>query len=337
MTRMRIGDVATPIRGLSFAASDAMSEPGSGLIGCLTTSGVHNPIRWTTARFLPRRIVEPRQVLQIGDILVSTANSKPMVGKSVLVPDLPFECTFGAFVTTLRPKPGIVPSYLSLWMQTDGFMVRANELASQTTNIANLRVSDLLAMEIEVPDRVEDQRRLAGRVGLQLSLRDDARQTVIGLRIDVDRIRAQAYEASFGREIPFADRIPIATGQWRNWNWTRLTRITRLESGHTPSRRRPDWWGGDIPWIQLADIRAVDGRVIHSTSETTNPEGIAHSAARILPAGTVVMSRTASVGFVARLGRPMATSQDFVNWVCGPDLDPEFLMHLLIRSRDYIR
>ena len=49
------------------------------------------------------------------------------------------------------------------------------------------------------------------------------------------------------------------------------------------------------------------------------------------------MSRTASVGFVARLGRPMATSQDFVNWVCGPDLDPEFLMHLLIRSRDYIR
>ena len=26
-----------------------------------------------------------------------------------------------------------------------------------------------------------------------------------------------------------------------------------------------------------------------------------------------------------------------MNWVCGPDLDPEFLMHLLIRSRDYIR
>jgi len=49
------------------------------------------------------------------------------------------------------------------------------------------------------------------------------------------------------------------------------------------------------------------------------------------------MSRTASVGFVARMGRPMATSQDFVNWVCGPELDPEFLMHLLIRSRDYVR
>ncbi len=49
------------------------------------------------------------------------------------------------------------------------------------------------------------------------------------------------------------------------------------------------------------------------------------------------MSRTASVGFVARTGRPMATSQDFVNWVCGDDLDPEFLMLLLLRSRAYIR
>ena len=37
------------------------------------------------------------------------------------------------------------------------------------------------------------------------------------------------------------------------------------------------------------------------------------------------------------LGRPMATGQDFVNWICGPDLGPEFLMHLFIRSRDYLR
>ena len=49
------------------------------------------------------------------------------------------------------------------------------------------------------------------------------------------------------------------------------------------------------------------------------------------------MSRTASVGFVAIMGRPMATSQDFVNWVCGAGLDPEFLMHLFIRSRERFR
>ena len=74
-----------------------------------------------------------------------------------------------------------------------------------------------------------------------------------------------------------------------------------------------------------------------NTTEYTNKEGIANSSARILPTGTVCLSRTASVGFVTIMGRPMATSQDFVNWVCGSDLRPSLLMHLLIASRDYIR
>lgn len=121
------------------------------------------------------------------------------------------------------------------------------------------------------------------------------------------------------------------------WHWVLLTRIARLESGHTPSRDHPEWWAGPIPWIALPDIRALDGKVALETSEYTNEDGIANSSARILPAGTVVLSRTASVGFVTIMGRPMATSQDFVNWVCGPELDPWFLVYLLMASRRFIR
>lgn len=43
------------------------------------------------------------------------------------------------------------------------------------------------------------------------------------------------------------------------------------------------------------------------------------------------------MGFVTVMGRPMATSQDFVNWVCGPEIDPFFLAFLLRVSRNYIR
>jgi hypothetical protein len=53
--------------------------------------------------------------------------------------------------------------------------------------------------------------------------------------------------------------------------------------------------------------------------------------------GTVCFSRTASVGFVTIMANPMATSQDFANWVCGDELDPEYLMHALIRSRVELR
>jgi len=43
------------------------------------------------------------------------------------------------------------------------------------------------------------------------------------------------------------------------------------------------------------------------------------------------------VGFVAIMAQPMATSQDFANWVCSDALDPAFLMHALIRSRKELR
>jgi restriction endonuclease S subunit len=136
--------------------------------------------------------------------------------------------------------------------------------------------------------------------------------------------------------------IPLCAGRPGNespagWRWFRLTDVARLETGHTPSRNHPEWWGGPIPWISLADIRELDGKIAQDTIEHTNELGIANSAARVLPEGTVVLSRTASVGFVTILGRPMATSQDFVNWVCGPELDAQFFSYLLWASREYIR
>lgn len=117
------------------------------------------------------------------------------------------------------------------------------------------------------------------------------------------------------------------------WRWFKLTDVARLESGHTPSRKHPEYWGGDIPWITLSDARAHDGGMIFDTIETTNELGIANSSARMLPAGTVCLSRTASIGYVIVTGRPMATSQDFVNWVCSDKLDPHFLRYLLIAER----
>jgi type I restriction enzyme, S subunit len=118
------------------------------------------------------------------------------------------------------------------------------------------------------------------------------------------------------------------------WQWTKLTDIARLESGHTPSRRHPEWWGGSIPWISIPDAKKNDGRRIEDTEETTNELGIENSSARILPANTVCLSRTASVGYVVVMGRPMATSQDFVNWVCYDKLDHNFLKYLFIAEGD---
>jgi type I restriction enzyme S subunit len=180
-----------------------------------------------------------------------------------------------------------------------------------------------------------DQRRIAARLTEQLASNQGVLKLIDDQAIETGTLRGRIYETAFGGAVPF-DVRPRPTHE-PGWRWELLTDIARLESGHTPSRSHPEWWGGDIPWLALPDIRAVDGRVVNETTEYTNPEGIANSAARVLREGTIAMSRTASVGFVTKFGRPMATSQDFVNWVCGPELDPDFLLHLLIRSREQIR
>lgn len=41
-----------------------------------------------------------------------------------------------------------------------------------------------------------------------------------------------------------------------------------------------------------------------------------------------MLSRTASVGFSSIMSVDMATTQDFVNWVCGPKIRPEYLLYV---------
>jgi type I restriction enzyme S subunit len=67
---------------------------------------------------------------------------------------------------------------------------------------------------------------------------------------------------------------------------------------------------------------------VSETAEKISELGLANSAARLLPKGTVILSRTASVGFSAIMGTDMATTQDFVNWVCGPTLRAEYLLYV---------
>jgi type I restriction enzyme S subunit len=123
-----------------------------------------------------------------------------------------------------------------------------------------------------------------------------------------------------------------------HWEVNRTKFAARLRSGHTPSRQHPEYWYDcTIPWFGLADVWQIRGgevEYVFETAEKISTLGLANSAARLLPKGTVILSRTASVGFSAILGVDMATTQDFVNWVCGPTLMPEYLLYVF-RSMEH--
>jgi type I restriction enzyme S subunit len=122
----------------------------------------------------------------------------------------------------------------------------------------------------------------------------------------------------------------------KKWRWTPLLNVAELATGHTPSRKIKDYWGGEIPWMAVGDARKFSGRKILKTKEYTNLKGIENSAAVILPINTVCLSRTASIGYSVILGKEMATSQGFVNWICSEHLNPRFLQLLFIAEKRFL-
>ena len=153
-----------------------------------------------------------------------------------------------------------------------------------------------------------------------------------GVRRAEAPLRALPAKWVLGRVAENITQIP------RDWELVTLIAVAKLESGHTPDRKEPTYWEGKIPWISLQDADALGRLTISETVETIGPVGLATSSARMLPAGTVVLQRTANIGLASIMEREMCTSQHFANWVCGTRLDPYYLQQVFRHmSREWQR
>lgn len=133
--------------------------------------------------------------------------------------------------------------------------------------------------------------------------------------------------------LPWAPELPDA------WGVAPLKYVAKLGSGHTPSRSVPEYWVDcSIPWISLFDVGRMRDPfqiTLDATAQQISELGMANSSATLHPAGTVVLSRTASVGFSTVMSTPMAVSQHFATWTCGPDILPRYLLYLLRAMRQH--
>lgn len=237
----------------------------------------------------------------------------------------------------IRPDASMLPEWVHFFLRQPSVLSQATRFF--TGAVGQQRVPDDFLKTLTIPlPPIEEQRRIVSTVRSQMTAVETARSAAAERLEAVTSLANAYYRQVFGVVPPFV-ALPVTPRQPTRpgWRWLRLRDVARLATGHTPSRYHPEYWIGEIPWLQLADIRALDGKEAMDTAEHTNELGIQNSASVLLPKGTVCLSRTASVGFVTIMGRTMCTSQDFVNWVCGPELYPRFLMHVFLASRAAIR
>ena len=108
-----------------------------------------------------------------------------------------------------------------------------------------------------------------------------------------------------------------------------LEEVAQISGGGTPSRSETQYFGGGICWATPTDVTALDDLYIERTKETLSEEGLNKSSAKLLPAGAVLLTSRATIGYTAVSRVPICTNQGFVNFVCGPALEPAYLAYWL--------
>ncbi|WP_444964207.1 restriction endonuclease subunit S [Nocardiopsis sp. M1B1] len=282
---------------------------------------------------------------QDGDVLVPKITPTFEASRSIFVNGL--RSGVGAGTTELhviRPTGVLDARFLSYIMHSCPFLCMGE--AEMYGVAGQKRVPDdfVRNFEVWVPG-LGEQRKIADFLDSEVFRIDQMLSAAQGVRDLLEEKRSGtifhevtgAYEGVGRREsgLDWAPTIPDV------WDVVPLKYVAKLGSGHTPSRTRVDYWKNcSIPWISLFDVgRMRDSRQesLSDTRQMISEVGMENSSACLHPAGTVVLSRTASVGFSTIMGRDMAVSQHFVTWTCGNRLDPYYLLYVLRSMGQYFK
>jgi type I restriction enzyme S subunit len=259
--------------------------------------------------------------------------------RKVAVADFDAICSGDIYVFESANPERLLPEVLPFICQTDAFFEHAVGTSAGSLS-PRTNWSSLAEYEFALPP-LETQRKIADELAALETARND---TLAARRSGEQFLEVLTWNLCTGKNAPGPRRetneweharLPGVTSIPRDWVITRLTDVARLESGHTPSRSKPEYWHGGIPWISLADIQRLGTPLISETDEEIAQLGVENSSARLLPAGTVVLSRTAMIGFTSVTSRPMATSQDFANFICSDALNPTFVFWLFMGMKEF--
>ena len=197
----RLFELFNIIRGISFPKS-AQSETVEEMIACLRTKNVQEKVEFDDLWHVPLRFMRSRdQIVKPHDILISTANSLNLLGKTAFVTTLPEESTFGTFIVLLRAKEGFLAKYLYYGMQRRDFRQQVQQSASTTTNISNISTEKLKQLTIPTPP-LPEQERIVARIEELFSDLDkgvEALQTIKAqLKVYRQAVLKEAFEPKSG-------------------------------------------------------------------------------------------------------------------------------------------
>lgn len=106
--------------------------------------------------------------------------------------------------------------------------------------------------------------------------------------------------------------------------------VVHVRGGGTPSKSKPEYYTGDIPWVTPKDMKVWE---IDDAIDKITVEAVTFSATNLIPENAIllvnrsgILKHTLPVGITRR---PVAINQDIKALVCSERAHPEYIAHLV--------
>lgn len=120
------------------------------------------------------------------------------------------------------------------------------------------------------------------------------------------------------------------------WSETEIGDIANVISGGTPKSGIAENFalsGEGIAWLTPADLSGYKRKLISRGARDLSTEGYSSCSAKLMPAGAILFSSRAPIGYVAVASNEISTNQGFKSFVFTNDIYPDYAYYYLRNIR----
>lgn len=230
-------------------------------------------------------------------ILVDGENS----GEVFVIPDRGY---MGSTFRILNISKQFDEMYIRYFIDIFREELKKNKIGSA---IPHLNKELFYGLQFPLPP-LPEQQRIVERIESLFSKLDEAKEKAQEVIDSFETRKAAILHKAFSGEL---------TAKWReengvgieSWERKRISKCCKLGSGGTPSRKNPNYYTGDIPWIKTGEI---NWNTVNYSEESITQEAIDNSSAKVYAPGAVLVAMYGmgiTRGKAAILGIEAATNQ----------------------------
>lgn len=124
----------------------------------------------------------------------------------------------------------------------------------------------------------------------------------------------------------------------KGWRVAHVGDVVDTVGGGTPDTKDVGYWEpAEYCWTTPKDLSGISSPVLLNTERKLSAKGVAKISSGLLPAGTLLMSSRAPIGYLAITQTPMAINQGYIAIPPSGTLPPLYMLHWCQHNMDTIK